>query len=151
MFFNGWDTLIRTLVVGVLAYVGLVLILRMTGKRTLSKPNAFDLVVTVSLGSTLATILLNKEVALAEGIFAFIILCGIQYLVTWSSVRWNWIRNFVKSEPQLLVRNGELLAHAIKNERVTFAEMKTFSLPCFQSLQAIVFAASLKFSAFGGR
>ncbi len=50
MFFDSWYDLLRILVVGVLAYAGLVLLLRTTGKRTLSKMNAFDLVVTVALG-----------------------------------------------------------------------------------------------------
>jgi uncharacterized membrane protein YcaP (DUF421 family) len=35
----------------------------LSGKRTLAKMNAFDLVVTVALGSTLATILLSRDVA----------------------------------------------------------------------------------------
>jgi uncharacterized membrane protein YcaP (DUF421 family) len=56
MFFSGWDSLLRTLVVGLLAYVVLVVFLRLSGKRTLSKLNAVDLVVTVALGSTLATV-----------------------------------------------------------------------------------------------
>jgi hypothetical protein len=76
IFFSGWDGLLRTLVVGVLAYVVLVGFLRLSGKRTLSKMNAFDLVVTVALGSTLATILLSKDVALAEGALAFALLIG---------------------------------------------------------------------------
>lgn len=67
MFFDGWTGLLRVLVVGTLAYAALVLLLRVSGKRTLSKMNAFDLVVTVALGSTLATVLLSRDVALAEG------------------------------------------------------------------------------------
>lgn len=43
------------------------LLLRISGKRTLSRLNAFDLVVTVALGSTLATVLLSKDVAALEG------------------------------------------------------------------------------------
>jgi uncharacterized membrane protein YcaP (DUF421 family) len=43
-----------------------VLLLRVSGKRTLSKLNAFDLVVTVALGSTLATVLLSKGVGCAR-------------------------------------------------------------------------------------
>ena len=74
MYFNGWESLLRTLVVGVLAYVSLVVFLRISGKRTLSKMNAFDLIVTVALGSTLATVLLSKDVALAEGALAFALL-----------------------------------------------------------------------------
>ena len=53
VFFQGWGGIARTLVVGVIAYAGLVLILRLSGKRTLSKLNAFDFVVTVAFGSTL--------------------------------------------------------------------------------------------------
>ena len=56
--------------VGTLAYVALVAILRISGKRTLTKLNALDLVVTVALGSTLATVLLSKSVALVEGVLA---------------------------------------------------------------------------------
>ncbi len=41
MFFDSWSGLGRILVVGVLAYGTLVLILRISGKRTLSKMNAF--------------------------------------------------------------------------------------------------------------
>ena len=67
MFFDGWAGLLRVLVVGALAYAALVLLLRVSGKRTLSKMNAFDLVVTVALGSTLATVLPSRDVALAEG------------------------------------------------------------------------------------
>lgn len=69
MFFSSGTTLIRTLVVGVLAYISLVLLLRLSGRRTLSKMNAFDLVVAVAVavGSTFATILLNRNVSLAEG------------------------------------------------------------------------------------
>ncbi len=55
--------MVRVAVVGVLAYCGLVLLLRISGKRTLSKMHAFDLVVTVALGSLLATALLSQNVA----------------------------------------------------------------------------------------
>ena len=45
--FDGWTGIVRIVLVGSLAYVGLVAILRASGKRTLSKMSAFDLVVTV--------------------------------------------------------------------------------------------------------
>lgn len=119
MIFQGWSGLARTAVVAVLAYVGLVLFLRLSGKRTLSKLNAFDLVVTVALGSTLATILLNEDVALAEGLVALAVLIGLQYAVTWSSIRWAWVRRGVRAEPTILVRDGRPVEAALRRERVT--------------------------------
>jgi len=38
------DALLRTVVVGVVAYLALIGTLRLSGKRTLAKLNAFDLV-----------------------------------------------------------------------------------------------------------
>ena len=121
--FGGWAVLGRTLVVGVLAYVALVVVLQVSGKRTLSKMNAFDLVVTVALGSTLATILLSQDVALAEGLLALVLLVVLQLVVTWSSVRWPLVSRLVKADPALLLYDGRFLDEALRRERVTRAEV----------------------------
>ncbi len=123
MLFQGWSGLLRTLIVGTLAYIGLVTFLRISGKRTLAKLNAFDLVVTVAIGSTLATILLSKSVALAEGFTAFALLIGLQYLVTTGSVLWPRFARTVRSEPRLVMHKGESLHDALRRERVTEEEL----------------------------
>ena len=123
LLFNDWTGLQRTLIVSILAYVVLVAFLRISGKRTLSKMNAFDLVVTVALGSTLATVLLSKDVALAEGATAFATLIVLQFVVTWSSVRVGWVRRAVTGEASLLLNRGELLPEALRRERVTDTEV----------------------------
>ncbi len=43
----------------------------------------------MALGSTLATVVLSKDVALAEGVLALGLLVGLQYAITWSSVRFR--------------------------------------------------------------
>ncbi|CBS90069.1 DUF421 domain-containing protein [Azospirillum lipoferum] len=123
MFFDSWTGLGRVLVVGVLAYAALVLLLRVSGKRTLTKMNAFDLVVTVALGSTLATVLLSKSVALAEGVLALVLLILLQYAITWASVRSPRFQAFIKAQPTLLVYRGEFLPGALKQQRVTREEV----------------------------
>lgn len=125
MFFSGWSTLFRTLVIGVLAYINLIVLLRISGRRTLSKMNAFDLVVTVALGSTFATILLNRNVSLAQGTLALALLIGLQYLVTWSSVRAGWVRKLVTGEPALLFYQGRMLSGAMRAARVTEDEIRS--------------------------
>lgn len=125
IFYNGWETLARILIVGVLAYASMVICLRWSGKRTLSKMNAFDLIVTVSLGSILASILLNKGLALAEGVFAFILLISLQFVVTWLSVRVPLIRRLVTGEPQLLFDQGKFLPAAMRRARVTEGEVRS--------------------------
>jgi uncharacterized membrane protein YcaP (DUF421 family) len=109
----------RTALVGVLAYVTLVFALRVSGKRTLSKLNAFDLVVTVALGSCLATILLSKDTSLLQGAVAYAVLIVMQLVVAWASSRSQRVNELVKSSPALLFYRGEVLQGALRRERLT--------------------------------
>ena len=122
-FFSSLSSIMRVFVVGALAYAALVLLLRVSGKRTLAKLNAFDLVVTVAFGSTLATVLLSRTVPLLDGIAAFVILILLQLGVAWLGVRARWFRDLVTSEPTLLVRDGVLLEDAMQRERIDHGEV----------------------------
>lgn len=123
MFFDSWSGVVRVLVVGVLAYVALVAWLRITGKRTVSKWNAFDLIVTIALGSTLATVLLSSSVALVEGVVAMGLLIMLQYVITWLSVRSTRVRGLVKDSPTLLLRDGAMCEATMRRQRVTESEL----------------------------
>ena len=122
-FYNGAEPILRTVVVGVAAYAVLVAVLRVSGKRTLSKFNAFDFVVTVALGSTLASILVSSGTALAQGVAAFVVLVALQALVAWLSTRSGRLEALVKSTPRLLVYQGRLLEDAMREERISDEEV----------------------------
>jgi uncharacterized membrane protein YcaP (DUF421 family) len=123
IFFDNWQALARTVIIGVSAYIALLILLRISGKRTLSKMNAFDFVITIALGSTLATTLLSKDTALAEGVLALALLVFLQYVVSWLSVRSKFISGLVKAEPKLLYLRGDYLRSAMKKERVNDEEI----------------------------
>lgn len=122
MWFSSWSDLARILLVGSAGYVTLVIVLRTSGKRTLAKLNAFDLVVTVALGSTLATILLDKKVSWAEGALALATLALLQFLVAALSTRFGG-RTVVTATPTLLVEDGRLLESSLHEQRVTRDEV----------------------------
>ena len=124
MFFDTLHGLMRVLVISVLAYAWLVFVLRLSGKRSLAKLNAFDLVVTVALGSTLATVLLTKDVAFAEGALAFCMPALLQWIVAQLSIRSSWFSDLVRSRPRLLVEDGDFRDGAMRDERVTRAEVE---------------------------
>ena len=150
-FFSGWTPLLRVLLVGVCAYAALLVVLRISGKRTLSKMNAFDLVVTVALGSTLATVLLSKDVALAEGLVALALLVSLQYLVAWASVRSTVAGRWLKSEPAVLFHRGRFLCDALRRERVTqgevLAAIRQQGLASLDDVEAVVLETDGSFSA----
>lgn len=124
MWFHAWYDLVRVAAVGASAYLTVVLILRVAGKRTLAKLNAFDLVVTVALGSTLATILLSKDVSWAEGAVGLLVLALLQSVVAGVTRRRPWLRKLVTARPTLLLRDGCPVTEALRSERVTMDEVR---------------------------
>ena len=124
MWFDSWSDLGRVLSVGSAAYVALVIVLRVSGKRTLAKLNAFDLVVTVALGSTLATILLSADVSWTEGVVALALLACLQYVAAFVSSRWSRGRTVLTARPTLLVAHGTVLDSALRQQRVSAAEVR---------------------------
>ncbi len=124
MWFDSWADLGRILAVGASAYLTLIVVLRFSGKRTLAKLNAFDLVVTVALGSTLATILLSSDVSLSEGALALALLALLQFVVAWVTVRRPGLRSVTTARPTLLLRDGVPLPDALREQRVTVEEIR---------------------------
>lgn len=153
MFFDSWYGLLRVLTVAVIAYVVLVLMLRISGKRTLSKMNVFDLVVTVALGSTLASVVISKSVALAEGMLAFAVLISLQFIVAWLSVRSSTIGKLVKADPRMLFFNGIFLRAAMRDERVTeveiLAAIRSGSFVSLENVGAVVLETDGSFTVLG--
>lgn len=123
IFFDSWPSLVRSFTITILAYFTMVIMLRVTGKRALSKMNAFDFIVTVALGSSLATVALNKNVALLDGALVFFLLLFLQYLITFLSVRVKLVKKIVTSSPSLLLYKGEILSDQLISERITLEEI----------------------------
>jgi len=124
MWFDSWGDIARVLLVGSAAYATLIVVLRLSGKRTLSQLNAFDFVVTVAIGSTLATILLSSDVSWSEGLAALALLVGLQLVVALVSSRWPRARSVVSAQPVVLVRDGALRRDAIARNRLTETEVE---------------------------
>ncbi len=124
MWFDNWSDIVRVLLATLSSYAAIIIILRISGKRSLAKLNAFDFVVTIALGSILASVILTKAVSVAEGIAAFLGLAILQMVVTWLSNKSETFAKALRSEPKLLLRDGKFQDEALANERVTRDEIE---------------------------
>jgi uncharacterized membrane protein YcaP (DUF421 family) len=153
MFFDSWMDLTRTAVIGVLSYALLVLLLRVSGKRTLSKMNAFDLVVTIALGSTLSSVLLDKQIALLEGLLGFVVLVGMQWLVALMTIRSRSFEHVIKSNPTLLFANGTFLEAELRDQRIAqdevMAAIRQRGFERLRDVGAVVLETDGSFSVLG--
>lgn len=153
MFSGGWTPIVRIFIVGVLGYVTLIVILRISGKRALAKMNAFDMVVTVALGSILAGAFVNEEVALLTVVTIFAVLLGLQYVVSFGTQRLKWFEKLVKADPTLLVIRGEMVDKAMDKERIPEAEVlqaaRSAGFPNLGDVAAMILETDGSFSVIG--
>ncbi|MEM7592075.1 MAG: YetF domain-containing protein [Cyanobacteria bacterium P01_A01_bin.83] len=141
---------LNTIVLGTIAYIAIILMLRISGKRTLSKWNSFDFVVTIAFGSILSSILLSTKDSFGTGILGFALLVLFQYILTWISVRSSMIQKLVKAEPSLLLYKGKLKQDVLKRERVAegevLAALRANGMGAIEDADAVVLETDGSFS-----
>lgn len=91
-------------------------------KRTLPKFNAFDFVVTVTLGSVLAYMMLG-QVNLAEGAVVLFLIIMLQLLFANLSRSSETMEKLLNASPTLLFYQGKYLQNNMKKEQVTIEEI----------------------------
>jgi len=150
IFFTSWDSLIRILVIGLLSYLGLIMMLKFSGNRTLSQMNSFDFIITIAMGSTFSSGLLDKNVAFADTITALFLLIFMQYLITKATVKSKKFDKLIKADPVLLYHRGEFIQEAMNNERVSedeiLASLRENGLSTFSQVEAVVLETNGKLS-----
>lgn len=141
-FYSGLEPLLRIIVIGTLAYISLLLLLRVSGKRTLAQMNAFDFVITVAIGSTFGRLITAKGVSLAESITAFAVLIGLQYIVSWLSMKSSRFADLVMATPTLLYFDGQFIHKAMREQRLTekhlLGTIRQQGVVSLQDIEAII-------------
>lgn len=123
-FFDSWYYLGRTATLALVGFLALIIILRLSGKRTLSKMNVFDFVFVVAVGSVFAAAIVEKNVTLSEGLVALTTLVVVQTALAWLTTRSERFEALLNGEPTLLLSQGKFLHRAMKKERVTEEEVR---------------------------
>lgn len=141
LFFKNWESLGHVALCAMIAFLALLLFIRISGKRTLAKLNAFDFVVSVSLGSTMSSMMLLKT-TISEGAVALIIIILLQYFLAFLSKKSNILEKAINSTPSLLFYNGKFLKQNMARELITeeeiYSEVRQFRLQNMDDVWAVV-------------
>lgn len=109
LFFDNFDKLGRIVLTAVLVYILIVLVTKVSGKRSTSQLNNFDWVVSVMIGSLGASTILLKDIPFIEGGSAIVVLYLLQFLVTKYASVSPQFSSFILSEPRIVFYQGQFL------------------------------------------
>ena len=105
------------------AYVFILFLMRVVGRRELSSMEPSDVILLVVIGDLVQNGVTQSDysvtgIVLAAGTIG--VLATITAVITH---RWSRIRNVIEGEPVILVQDGQLIERNMKNERLTQDEV----------------------------
>lgn len=153
VFFNSWESIFRVILTVLFAYPGLIVLLRLSGKRSLAKLNMFDFIITVALGSTFASVVISQNVTIFDGLVTFAMLLTAQFIITRTSIHSRTFDKLIKSEPTMVFHDGHYLREAMDTVRVTedeiLAEVRQNGYACLNDVYAVVLETNGMLSVLG--
>lgn len=123
LFFGSWEGILHVVVIGGLAYLGFIALLLLFGKGMLMEASPSSLVVTASLGSGLAAIVLVQSIGIFEGLVGFFIIMLVQTGLVHLSNGSEQARGFLQEKPTLLYFEGQLLEPVMRQFGVAKADV----------------------------
>jgi uncharacterized membrane protein YcaP (DUF421 family) len=150
VFFDSWQGILRIAITVPTIYAFIILSVRIVGKRSTSRMNNFDWIVTVAIGAISGTAILDKRTAILEAILATALLFGLQFLITRITLHNRGIRKLIKAKPTLLVYQGEYLDQALDHERISrdevMAALRSKGLISVYMAEAVILEPDATFS-----
>lgn len=116
-----WELILR----GVIVYVFLIALLRMTGKRQIGQMAPFDLVLLLVLSNAVQNAMNGGDNSLIAGGISAVALVGTNWVVGLITYRSKRMEGLVEGRPEVLIHNGKLFEKAMAHTMITHHELMT--------------------------
>lgn len=114
-----WHFVVR----GAAVYLAIMVLLRLTGKRTIGQLSPFDFVLLLIISNAVQNSMNAGDNSLTGGLISAATLVVVDYLFDQLTGRVRWLDTLFLGTPQVLVHNGRIDWKAMKAARVTRTDL----------------------------
>ncbi len=114
-----WELIAR----GIIVYVFLLALLRITGKRQVGQLAPFDLVLLLVLSNAVQNSMNAGDNSLIGGLISAATLIGLNYLVGLATYRSKKLEAIIEGQPEVLIHNGKLFEKVMAKAQLTHHEL----------------------------
>lgn len=118
MIWTGWTPIVHAALMASVGYLALVLLLRTTGPRTMSKMTPLDFVIAVSVGSAFGRMVTAEKVSLVQLLWVLLVLVALQWILAWARSRSDRVRRLLDHPPVVLYEDGQMRDRALRRHRL---------------------------------
>ncbi|MFT8352054.1 DUF421 domain-containing protein [Clostridium saccharoperbutylacetonicum] len=115
--------LLMTIIKCVGVYILAIFLTKSIGRKLISQMNFFDFIMGVSMGSIVASAVVDKQFGAISAITALILFCILTIVTGYLSMKSLNIRKIINSEPINLVENGKIIEKNMKENKLTINEL----------------------------
>lgn len=109
-----WEFIIR----GAVVYLALLILVRLTGKRTVGQFTPFDLLVVMLLSEAVGGSMTAGDESLVGGLIVAVTLLSLNVLIAYIASRNRRLEHILEGQEVLLGRNGRLFENVMKAHRI---------------------------------
>ena len=114
-----WEFIARALII----YLALLLLVRLSGKRTVGQFTPFDLVVVLLLSEAVSNGLSGGDQSVTGGLIVAATLIGLNLALGWLTSHYEPAEKAIEGREVLIGRNGVLYEQVLRRERVSLADV----------------------------
>jgi uncharacterized membrane protein YcaP (DUF421 family) len=108
------DSVVR----GICVYLFLLLVLRISGKRSVGSMTPFDFVLVLILSETVQQAMIDNDSSMTNAILLVLTLIGFDILLSVLKRKYPALAKMIDSTPALVIKEGEMVRSTMKAERV---------------------------------
>ncbi|WP_342118835.1 DUF421 domain-containing protein [Pseudoduganella sp. OTU4001] len=115
-----WEFVVR----GVMIYIALLVMMRVSGKRTVGQFTPFDLLVVMLLSESVSAGLTGGDDSVAGGLIVVVTLVALNVAIAFITARSSKAADFVEGTAVLLGRDGKIFKHVLRRNHVAEGDME---------------------------
>jgi uncharacterized membrane protein YcaP (DUF421 family) len=108
----------ESIVKAMIVYVGLLILFRLSGKRTLAEVSPFDLVLLLIISEATQSALVDSDNSMTNAFLLVTTLIAMNVLMSEIKLRWKGAGRVLDSTPLVIVENGKPIMEHMRKERV---------------------------------
>jgi len=102
--------------------IGLLILIRLSGKRTVGELSVFDLIVVVLLGSAMRASMIGSDKSLQGGFIVVLTMLLLNYASALLSSRFRPVDRLIQGRPVLLARDGQVFDEVLRRLNVPLSD-----------------------------
>ncbi len=130
---SGWDNMLfldpdqvtwaEKIIRPLIVYGGLIILLRVFGKRELAQLNPLDLIVILLLSNTVQNAIIGNDTSLVGGLAGAVVLLGVNSFFAHLKFRSERVETLIEGKPLKVVEHGKLDQKQLTRELLTESDL----------------------------